>query len=112
MPGAHLPSGPVQRGTRAEKKLEVATLGGSITAGIGGYDDNPAWTIRLNKFLLSTFGLDTAFGANITFFNGAMSGTTSGYMSACYNAHIDPSADLVFMEYAVNDNDDADMVSG
>ncbi|KAG2489898.1 hypothetical protein HYH03_011700 [Edaphochlamys debaryana] len=37
------------------------------------------------------------------FLNGAVAGTSSGYMSACFHHHLPPEVDLVLVEYSVND---------
>ena len=35
--------------------------------------------------------------------NGAVPGTTSSYMSLCTRVHVPEDADIVLVEYAVND---------
>lgn len=41
--------------------------------------------------------------ARIRVLNGAVPGTTSSYMSVCYNMHVPRDVDIVVLEYAVND---------
>ncbi|GFR51316.1 hypothetical protein Agub_g13681 [Astrephomene gubernaculifera] len=38
------------------------------------------------------------------YFNGAVPGTQSGYMSSCMHHHLPPEVDVVLVEYAVNDS--------
>lgn len=37
--------------------------------------------------------------------NGAVPGTSSAYMSTCHNVHVPANADIVILEYAVNDEE-------
>lgn len=85
----------------ADKRLTVSVLGGSISAGIGA-EDAPAWVDRLEQYLKDTYG--KVAGVNVTVNNGAVPGTTSSYMAACVNLHIPKDADIVIIEYSVNDD--------
>lgn len=37
--------------------------------------------------------------------NGAVPGTSSQYMSTCHRVHVPQNVDIVFLEYAVNDEE-------
>eukprot|EP00879_Flechtneria_rotunda_P022226 GHRR01023451.1.p2 GENE.GHRR01023451.1~~GHRR01023451.1.p2 ORF type:complete len:215 (+),score=51.71 GHRR01023451.1:519-1163(+) len=84
----------------ATRHLTVAVVGGSISAGTGA-EDAPSWVDRLETYLKSSFG--QLAGINITVNNGAVPGTTSSYMSACMSLHVPAEADIVLVEYSVND---------
>lgn len=75
-------------------------VGGSISAGTGA-EDAPAWVDRLELYLKQSYG--QIAGVNVTVNNGAVPGTTSAYMSACVNLHVPRDADIVIVEYSVND---------
>lgn len=83
------------------KKLTVAVVGGSISAGTGA-EDAPAWVDRLETYLKETYG--KVANVNVTVNNGAVPGTTSAYMSGCVNLHVPADADIVVVEYTVNDD--------
>jgi lysophospholipase L1-like esterase len=85
----------------ADKKLTVAVVGGSISAGTGA-EDAPAWVDRLETYLKETYG--KVANVNVTVNNGAVPGTTSAYMSGCVNLHVPADADIVVVEYTVNDD--------
>lgn len=85
----------------AEKQLTVSVVGASISAGIGA-EDAPAWVDRLEQYLKDTYG--KVAGVNITVNNGAVPGTTSAYMAACVNLHVPRDADIIIVEYSVNDD--------
>lgn len=36
--------------------------------------------------------------------NGAVPGTLSSYMSVCHNVHVPKDADIIFVEYSINDD--------
>eukprot|EP00775_Hariotina_reticulata_P012114 gene12114-12253_t len=82
------------------KQLTVAIIGGSIAAGQGA-EDAPGWADRLETYLKETYG--RAAHINITVNNGAVPGTTSQYMSGCINLHVPATADIVVVDYTVND---------
>jgi DNA polymerase alpha subunit B len=76
-------------------------VGGSISAGTGA-EDAPAWVDRLETYLKETYG--KVANVNVTVNNGAVPGTTSAYMSGCVNLHVPADADIVVVEYTVNDD--------
>jgi DNA polymerase alpha subunit B len=86
---------------RKDKKLTVAVVGGSISAGTGA-EDAPAWVDRLETYLKETYG--KVANVNVTVNNGAVPGTTSAYMAGCVNLHVPADADIVVVEYTVNDD--------
>lgn len=88
----------------ADKKLTVAVIGGSIAAGTGA-EDAPSWVDRLETYLKESYGRVAA--VNVTVNNGAVPGTTSSYMSGCVNLHVPSDADVVVVEYTVNDEYEA-----
>ncbi|KAJ9512320.1 hypothetical protein QJQ45_012903 [Haematococcus lacustris] len=47
--------------------------------------------------------LKKQYGSHVAGHNGAMAGALSAYMSACHNVHVPKSADIIFVEYSVND---------
>eukprot|EP00195_Chlamydomonas_chlamydogama_P016102 CAMPEP_0202891718 /NCGR_PEP_ID=MMETSP1392-20130828/1712_1 /ASSEMBLY_ACC=CAM_ASM_000868 /TAXON_ID=225041 /ORGANISM="Chlamydomonas chlamydogama, Strain SAG 11-48b" /LENGTH=508 /DNA_ID=CAMNT_0049575555 /DNA_START=27 /DNA_END=1553 /DNA_ORIENTATION=+ len=79
------------------EKIKVVTIGGSITAGQGCVDA-PNWPEYLFNYLQDKYGPDKVTGSN-----GAVAGTLSSYMSVCHNMHVPKDADIVFVEYTVND---------
>lgn len=82
--------------------VTVAVVGGSISWGQGahqvGIDD---YASRIFTWITGTFP-----HANHTLINGAVPGTPSSYMALCYKWHIPETADLVVVEYNVNDGGD------
>jgi lysophospholipase L1-like esterase len=57
----------------AAKRLTVAAVGASITAGAGAFDDvRDAWVDRLQTWLYDTYG--AKHGVNVTVNNGAVPG--------------------------------------
>lgn len=57
---------------------------------------------RLEQYLKDTYG--KVAGVAVTVNNGAVPGTTSAYMAACVNLHVPRDADIVIIEYSVNDD--------
>lgn len=92
---------PARLPVTTDKKLTVSVLGASISAGIGA-EDAPAWVDRLEQYLKDTYG--KVAGVAVTVNNGAVPGTTSAYMAACVNLHVPHDADIVIIEYSVNDD--------
>eukprot|EP00798_Chlamydomonas_sp_ICE-L_P025393 gene25392-11057_t len=43
------------------------------------------------------------FGDRVSVHNGAVPGTTSAFMASCLKVHVPASADIVFVEYSIND---------
>ncbi|KAG1666906.1 hypothetical protein FOA52_005966 [Chlamydomonas sp. UWO 241] len=80
------------------EKLNIAFLGGSITAGQGAVDGQPFpyWAMDI---------LHTVFDKDkLSVHNGAVPGTLSSYMSVCHNVHLPKDADIIFLDYSVNDD--------
>lgn len=82
----------------------MGVVGGSIAAGTGA-EDAPPWVDRLQTYLMDSYG--RLAGVNVTVNNGAVPGTTSAYMAACTNMHVPQEADIVIVEYSVNDDCEA-----
>lgn len=89
----------MQRYLRGEN-LTIAFVGGSITAGSGAWDDKsfPTWAETILHEQMGNKSLSVR--------NGAVPGTTSAYMSVCHNVHVPREADIVIVEYSVNDPED------
>ena len=64
----------------------------------GGTERNPAWPMKLVQLLQNLFPL-----SNISLNNGARGATGSDYMQLCINQHVKKEADLIMIEYAVNE---------
>ncbi|KAG1658766.1 hypothetical protein FOA52_001308 [Chlamydomonas sp. UWO 241] len=83
--------------------LKVVFLGGSITAGQGNWGDGlsfPAWAEAVfNASIVANKG-----APNVKVHNGAVPGTLSSYMSVCHNIHTPKDADIIFVDYSVNDD--------
>ncbi|KAG2493702.1 hypothetical protein HYH03_008216 [Edaphochlamys debaryana] len=81
--------------------LTIGVVGGSISAGQGASDapSYPYWTRIILQALLP------GGKERVNVVNGAMSGTTSQYMSTCVNLHVPATADIVIVEYAINDEE-------
>ncbi|KXZ48764.1 hypothetical protein GPECTOR_25g348 [Gonium pectorale] len=86
---------------RDGQNLTVAIVGGSISAGQGAYDA-PAYPAWLRMILEAQM---PGGSARVKVHNGAVPGTSSQYMSACHNVHVPRDADIVFLEYAINDDE-------
>lgn len=84
-------------------KLTVAVVGGSISAGQGAVDA-PAWPNWMYKILSGELP-DGLNPQRLVMNNGAVPGTVSQYMSTCHNVHVPKEADIIFVEYAVNDEE-------
>ncbi|GIL59876.1 hypothetical protein Vafri_14684 [Volvox africanus] len=80
--------------------LTVVTVGGSITAGQGAVDAPP-----FPKWLQFVLDANLPDKDRVKVHNGAVPGTSSQYMSSCHNAHVPREADIIFVEYAVNDEE-------
>lgn len=80
------------------QKIKVVTIGGSITSG-QGCPDAPYWGKYLFGLMEATYGAE-----HLETVNGAVGGTISAYMSVCHNMHVPADADLVFVEYSINDS--------
>ena len=82
------------------ENLTVAFIGGSITAGQGAVDGMafPFW---------AEAAMHAAMGDKVNVKNGAVPGTLSSYMSVCHNVHVAQEADVIFVDYTLNDPHDA-----
>lgn len=80
--------------------LTVVTIGGSITAGQGAVDAPP-----YPKWLQQVLHFSLPDQDRVRVHNGAVPGTSSQYMSSCYNVHVPKEADIIVVEYAVNDEE-------
>ena len=78
------------------ENLTVAFIGGSITAGQGAVDGKafPWW---------AEAAMHAAMGDKVNVKNGAVPGTLSSYMSVCHNVHMSKEADVIFVDYTLND---------
>lgn len=76
--------------------VHVTTLGGSNTAG-DVQMDGLSWPQYLFNYLADTYG------KHVTGNNGAVGGTRSNYMAVCHNMAVPRNADLIILEYALND---------
>ncbi|GBF91603.1 hypothetical protein Rsub_04343 [Raphidocelis subcapitata] len=89
------------------KKVEVAVLGGSISAGavasrkMAAVDPNDVWN-------LVRIELQTHLSPKIDFFNNARSATKSYITSICLDRFLNATADLVFVEFIANDGSEMD----
>ncbi|KAG2447186.1 hypothetical protein HYH02_007929 [Chlamydomonas schloesseri] len=81
--------------------LTVAVIGGSIAAGQGAFDA-PAFPYWLKLILEAQL---PGGPQRVRMNNGAVPGTSSAYMSTCHNVHVPPNADIVILDYAVNDEE-------
>ncbi|GIM15714.1 hypothetical protein Vretimale_18452 [Volvox reticuliferus] len=80
--------------------LTIVTVGGSITAGQGAVDAPP-----YPKWLQFVLDANLPDKDRVRVHNGAVPGTSSQYMSSCHNVHVPREADVIFVEYAVNDEE-------
>ncbi|KAG2488214.1 hypothetical protein HYH03_013208 [Edaphochlamys debaryana] len=82
--------------------LTIGVVGGSISAGQGAVDapPYPHWARIILHSLLPPGAKD-----RVNVVNGAMPGATSQYMSSCVSLHVPSNVDIVFVEYAVNDDE-------
>ncbi len=89
----------VQSVCKAEDRLNVVFLGGSITQGAGVSDYEQCWAAILTRELKGRF-------ANVNCFNAGVGGTGSDYgLLRLYDDVIVRDPDVVFVEFAVNDQD-------
>ncbi|KAJ9522489.1 hypothetical protein QJQ45_008221 [Haematococcus lacustris] len=93
---------------RASGNLTVVVVGGSISAGAGAVDSH-SWVEYLEDWMHLHFNAsrdltrkDDKPGA-VHVLNSAVPGTFSSYMSVCYNVHVPQTADIIVVEYALND---------
>ncbi|EFJ49699.1 hypothetical protein VOLCADRAFT_89682 [Volvox carteri f. nagariensis] len=96
---------------RNGERLRVGALGGSITAGHGVGGQDYSYARYFMDWLNLAFPPDKSTRPSIMndtskhdFLNGAVPGTVSDYTSSCLFNHLIPEADLVFVEFAINDS--------
>lgn len=82
----------------AGEPITVGIIGGSITWGHGADPGKTDWAARVFQWVNATFP-----GAKHRFVNGAIPAAPSSYFSMCYAWHVPEDADLVFLEFNVND---------
>jgi len=89
----------------ADKQLTVGVVGGSIAAGQGA-EDAPSWVGQTDweTYLTEIYGKSWRTSTSLSKANGAVPGTTSQYMSGCVNLHVPANADIVVVDYTVNDD--------
>ncbi|KAG1678961.1 hypothetical protein FOA52_013024 [Chlamydomonas sp. UWO 241] len=77
--------------------LNLAFVGGSVTAGQGavGSLSFPSWAEDILK---------KEIGDQVHLHNGGLTGHFSAYMSLCYALHVPQEADIIFVDYAYNDD--------
>ena len=91
--------------------LTVVFIGGSIAAGQGAFDGQafPTWAELILHGALGIAATDTGGGngggGRVRVHNGAVPGTLSSYMSVCHNVHVPAEADVVILDYTINDPD-------
>mmetsp|Transcript_5659 Transcript_5659/g.16154 ORF Transcript_5659/g.16154 Transcript_5659/m.16154 type:complete len:353 (+) Transcript_5659:372-1430(+) len=78
--------------------ITIATVGGSVTAGVGAKSQNLAYRERLFYWIRKTFPND-----NHVFANGALAAAPSSYMSQCIHDYAPLESDIVFVEFTMND---------
>ena len=85
-----------------DKKLTVAYFGGSITAGAGASNESKCYRALTTAWLKEKYP-----DAQITEINAAIGGTgTSLGMFRCDRDVLQHKPDLIFMEFAINDEGD------
>lgn len=85
-----------------DKKLTVAYFGGSITAGAGASRENKCYRALTTQWLKEKYP-----DAEITEINAAIGGTgTSLGMFRCDRDVLQKNPDLIFIEFAINDEGD------
>jgi len=85
--------------------LTIAFVGGSITFGAGKMDGLPyvSWAeLILRKILAPLAG--PGGQERLHFVKAGIPATASSYMASCHNVFVPAHADIVFVEYARNDN--------
>jgi lysophospholipase L1-like esterase len=92
---------------KKEKKLKIAYFGGSITAGAGASSAaKTSWRALTTAWFQAKYP-----EAKITELNAAIGGTGSDLGAfRCQRDLVDHSADLVFVEFAVNDGTRAELL--
>ncbi|BDA48468.1 hypothetical protein COCOBI_12-1470 [Coccomyxa sp. Obi] len=81
--------------------VKVVAVGGSVTTGMGARLWNESYVQRIHSWLQSLGTQDHP--VHIEFTNSAVSATTSSYTSQCVNDFVPADADLILVEFSVND---------
>ncbi|EIE27712.1 hypothetical protein COCSUDRAFT_55698 [Coccomyxa subellipsoidea C-169] len=81
--------------------VKVVAVGGSVTAGMGARYGNESYIQRIHTWLQNLGTEDRP--VQIEFTNSAVSATTSSYTSQCVGDFVPEDADLVLVEFSVND---------
>ena len=88
------------------EQVNIAIIGGSITEGAVASPNSLCYASQTAKYFAETYGT----GENVHFINAGVSGTPSTLGMMRYKDHVDEQlggqADLVIVEFAVNDADD------
>ncbi|KAI8470157.1 MAG: SGNH hydrolase-type esterase domain-containing protein [Monoraphidium minutum] len=82
-----------------ERPFKVGVVGGSISYGHGASQQGSTdWFSLLKKWMHRAFP-----SAALEFHNGCVPATPAAFMTLCLEHYLDPLADLVFVEYVLND---------
>ena len=94
----------IQKALRGED-VTIAYIGGSITEGASATTHSNCYAYQFYSMFKQRYGKNG--GSNIHYVNAGMSGTPSSLGAIRYSRDVAPSKpDIVFVEFAVNDNDD------
>lgn len=94
----------IQKAMRGED-VTIAYIGGSITEGALSTTHTKSYAYTFYNMFKERFGKNG--GSNVHYVNAGMSGTPSSLGVIRYSRDVAPSnPDIVFVEFAVNDNDD------
>lgn len=94
----------IQKAMRGED-VTIAYIGGSITEGASATTHAKSYAYTFYNMFKERFGKNG--GSNVHYVNAGMSGTPSYLGVIRYSRDVAPSnPDIVFVEFAVNDNDD------
>jgi hypothetical protein len=85
---------------RQGHNLTIAAVGGSITAGVWAEGVPLIWVSRMVEHLRKA--RKPGYG-QIHLANGAVPGTISQYMATCVRVHVPDDADVILVEYAMNE---------
>ncbi|EFN59203.1 hypothetical protein CHLNCDRAFT_56786 [Chlorella variabilis] len=85
----------------AGEPIQVFTLGGSVTRGLGASAPERNYANRFFQLINASFP-----HAGHVFANKGIGGTSSGVFTACAEQMVPPSADLVVVEFTYNEPED------
>ncbi|KAG2488939.1 hypothetical protein HYH03_012560 [Edaphochlamys debaryana] len=88
------------------KPIKIGALGGSVTTGHGTSDKKYSWFSVFSQWVVDSFP-----ETNITARNGAVPATPCTFMIMCLEHAVDLDADLVFVEYVMNNGDDYSVIN-